>query len=67
MLAVVPYSAVYCLSKGDLTPNELRVWLEEMIQKYANLQKEDWGLFFEFSMADAKMDPNFKRSSVLDM
>ena len=41
-MANVPYAAVECLSKGVRTPNELRVWLEEMMRKDVNYQKEDW-------------------------
>ena len=41
--------------------------MEEIIIKDRNFQKEDWELFFEFSMADSKMGPNDKDSSVLDM
>ena len=33
----------------------------------ANFQKEDWELFFEFSMASAHVYPNKKKSIVLDM
>ena len=66
-MAVVPYAAVEWISKGGWTPNELIVWLEEIIIKDRNFQKEDWELFFEFSMADSKMGPNDKDSSVLDM
>ena len=32
-----------------------------------NYKKEDWGLFFAFSMAAAQMDPNDKKSSILAM
>ena len=54
-------------SKGVRTPNELRTWLEEMMRKDGNLQKEYWELFFEFEMAASQMDPNDKKSSILDM
>ena len=30
-----------------------------------NFIKEDWDLFFSFSMAEAQMDTNDKKSSVL--
>ena len=32
-----------------------------------NYKKEDWDLFFAFSMAAAQMDPNNKKESVLAM
>ena len=38
-----------------------------MIRTDVNFIKEDWGLFFEFSMAAAQMDPNDKKSSILAM
>ena len=41
--------------------------VRKMIRTYVNLIKEDWGLFFEFSMAAAQMDPNDKKSSILAM
>ena len=41
--------------------------MEEMMINDANRQIEDWDLFFEFAMADAQMDPNDKKSSVLAM
>ena len=31
-----------------------------------NCQKEDWELFFEFSMVAAQMDPNDKKISILN-
>ena len=52
-LAVVPYKGVEWLSEGGRTPNELRVWLEEMMRTEGNFQKEDWDFFFEFVMAAA--------------
>ena len=52
-LAVVPYAVVEWLSKKWRTPNVLRVWLEKMIRTDVNYIKEDWGLFFAFSMAAA--------------
>ena len=64
-LALVPYVLVEWLSKKGRTPNELRIWLETMIRKDVNFIKEDWGLFFEFSMAAAQMYPNKK--SILAM
>ena len=64
-LAVVPYSLVEWLSKKGITPNELRLWLETMIRTYVNFIIEDWGLFFNFSMAAAQMDP--KKNSILAM
>ena len=39
----------------------------KMIITDVNFIKEYWGLFFEFSMATALMDPNNKKSSALDM
>ena len=33
----------------------------KMIGADVNFIKEDWGLFFEFSMAAAQMDPNDKK------
>ena len=41
--------------------------MEKMIRTDVNFIKEDWGLFFEFSMATAQMDPNDKKISVLAM
>ena len=38
-----------------------------MIKTDVHFIKEDWGLFFEFSMAAAQMDPNDKKSSILTM
>ena len=38
-----------------------------MIRTDVNFIKEDWGLFFKFSMAAAQMDPNDKKSIILDM
>ena len=32
-----------------------------------NCQKEDWELFFEFSMVEAQMDPYYKKISILDI
>ena len=66
-LAVVPYALVEWLSKKGRTPNELRIWLETRIRTDVNLIKEDWGLFFEFSIAVAQMDPNDKNSSIFAM
>ena len=66
-LAVVPYAVVEWISKKGRTPNELRIWLEKMMRTDVNIIKEDWGLFFAFSMAAAQMDPNDKKSSVLAM
>ena len=39
----------------------------KVIRTDVNFIKEDWGLFLEFSMAAAQMDPNWKKSSVLTM
>ena len=64
-MAVVPYEAVEWLSKGGRTTNEFRVRLEETMRNYENYQKEDWELFFEFSMAASKIYPKYKKSSVL--
>ena len=50
-LELVPYAVVEWLSKKGRTPNELRVWLGKMMTIYANYKKEDWNLFFAFSMA----------------
>ena len=66
-LAVVSYAAVGWLSEGGRTPNEFRVWLEEMIITERNCQKEYWQLFFKFEMAAAQMDINDKKRSILDM
>ena len=66
-LVVVPYSVMEWLGKKGRTPNELRMWLEKMIITYVNFVKEDWGLFFEFSMAVSQMDPNDKKKSILAM
>ena len=60
-LAVVPYYLVEWLSKKGLTLNELRIWLETMITTDVNFIKDDWGLFFEFSMSEAQMYPNDKK------
>ena len=38
-----------------------------MIRTYVNFIKEDWGLFFKFSMATAQMDPNDKKIRILAM
>ena len=57
-LAGVPYALAEWLSKKGRTTNELRIWLETMIRTDVNFIKEDWGLFFEFSMAASQMDPN---------
>ena len=43
------------------------IWLETRIRTDANFIKDYWGLFFEFSMAAAQMDPNNKKSSILNM
>ena len=67
MLAVVPYALVEWLSKKVRTPNELRIWLETMIRTDVNFIKEDWGLFFGFSMTATQMDPDNKKSSILAM
>ena len=66
-LAVLPYAVLEWLSKKGRTPNELRIWLEKMMRTYINYIKEDWDLFFAFSMAAAQMDPNDKKISVLAM
>ena len=66
-LAVVPYAVVEFLSKRRQTPNELRVWLEEIMTTDVNCKKENWEFFFSFSMAVAQMDPNNKKSGVLAM
>ena len=62
MISVVLYALEEWLSKKWRKPNELRIWLEKMIRTDVNFIKEDWGLFFEFSMATAQMDPNDKKS-----
>ena len=41
--------------------------MEKMTRTDVNNIKEDWDLFFAFSMAAAHMDPNNKKRSVLDM
>ena len=61
-LAAVPYAVVEWLSKKGRTPNELRIWLGKMIRTDVNFIKEDWGLFFGFSMAAAQMDPKDKKA-----
>ena len=66
-LAVVLYAVVEWLSKRGLTPNELRVWLEEMMRIDVNFQIEYWKLFLAFAMATAQMYPNNKMRSVLAM
>ena len=66
-LAVIPYIVVEWLSKKGRTPNELRIWLGKMMITDVNFIKEDWYLFFEFSMAEAQTYPNNKKSSVLAM
>ena len=39
----------------------------KMMRTYVNFKKEDWDLFFPFSMTAAQMDPNYKKCSVLAM
>ena len=41
--------------------------MEKMIRTDVNFIKEDWGLFFEFSMPAEQMDPNDKKNSILAM
>ena len=41
--------------------------MEEMMRKDANLQNEDWELFFWSAMTAAQMNPNNKKISVLNM
>ena len=41
--------------------------MEKIIRTDVNFIKEDWVLFFEFSMAAAQIDPNDKKSSILAM
>ena len=67
MLAVVPYALVEWLSKKGRTPNDLSIWWETMIRTDVNFIKEDWSLFFQFSMEAAQMDPNDKKISILAM
>ena len=38
-----------------------------MMRTDVNYIKEDWYVFFAFSMSEAQMDPNDSKSSVLDM
>ena len=38
-LSVVPYASVEWLSEGGITPNELRMWLEEITRTEGNFQK----------------------------
>ena len=38
-----------------------------MIRTNVNFIKEDWGLFFEFLIAAAQMDPNYKKVGILAM
>ena len=62
LAALMGYAQVYTwVSKQGLTPNELRIWLETMIRTYVNIIKEDWDLFFEFSMAAAQMESNDRK------
>ena len=63
-LAVVPYAVVEWISKNGLTPNELRVWLEKLMKTDVDSKKDDWELFFAFSMAAAQMDPDDKKKAV---
>ena len=49
-LEVVPYEAVEYPSSDDQTPNDLRVWLEEMEIIYSNCQQDDWELFLDFAL-----------------
>ena len=65
--AVVPYAVVEWLSKKGQKPNELRVWLEKNMRIDVNYIKEDWDLFFAFSMAAAQIDPNNNKFSILSM
>ena len=39
----------------------------KVIRTDVNFIKEDWGLFFESSMAEAQMYPNYKKISLLAM
>ena len=41
--------------------------VRKMMRTDVNYKKEDWDLFFEFSMAAVQMDPNDKKNSVLAM
>ena len=61
-LAVVPYALVEWISKKGRTPNELRIWLGKTIRSDVIFIKGDWGLFFEFSITAAQMDPNDKKT-----
>ena len=63
----MPYAVVEWLIERVLTPNEFRVWLEEMMRTDVNFQKENWELFFEFKISASQMNPNGKKSSVLLM
>ena len=47
-LTFVTYAAAEWLIQGDWTPNQLRVWLEEMVRNDAKFQKDDWELLFDF-------------------
>ena len=38
----MPYAVVEWLSKKGRTPNELRLWLEEMMRTDVNFKKDDW-------------------------
>ena len=66
-LSVVPYAVVEWLSKRGQTSNELRAWSKEMTRTDVNSKREDWELFFAFSMTASQMDPNDKQISILDM
>ena len=39
--------------------------MEEMLITYVNCKKDDWDLFFAFSMAAAQMYPNNLKISIL--
>ena len=41
--------------------------MEKMIRTDVNFIKEDWSLFFKFSMAATRMYPNDKKISILAM
>jgi len=64
-LVVVPYAAVLWLSEKERTPNDLRVWIENMIRNDATCQKGDWQLLLDFAVGAAQADPGDKKSSSL--
>ena len=54
---MVPYEVLEWLSKRGLTPNELRVWLEEMMRTDVNLQKRILGVILRILNGDGTDGP----------